>query len=278
MALEFSEEQFEAALQEKEKEETHPEAADPSSSESSSSEDDSTTAFVPPPKPVPSVPTTVNLPPSPAPAPVPSSSASAPSPVPAVSSPVKTVTPPKAAASSSSHHATGAHAISPSDNPFVYNLTNSYFRLQAYLESQLGDLFPFDFLTKKTGINPAHIFLASFLLGFFFVAIGFFDKLICSFVGFAYPTIASLQALKTPTKTDDTHWLIYWVVFAWLNILEYFQSILLWCFPSWFVIKYLFLVWTTLPFTGGARIVYDQVVTRLVWLHAFVFTKLDKRD
>ena len=198
------------------------------------------------------------------PQPVPASSVSAPAP--ARKSPAKVPALPSS---------TPAPPQSTSTNPLIFNLTNSFLRLQTYLDHQLGALFPWSLLPKNSAVHASHVFLGLLVLGFFLVSVGILQTFICSAVGFGYPALASLQALKTPTKTDDTHWLIYWVVFAWLNILEYFRSILLWCFPSWYVLKYLFLVWATLPFTGGARIVFEQVVTRAMWLHSFVFTKLD---
>lgn len=47
-------------------------------------------------------------------------------------------------------------------------------------------------------------------------------------VGFAIPAYYSLEALFSPSKTDDTQWLTYWVVYAFLTVLESLVNAVYW--------------------------------------------------
>ncbi|KAF8784769.1 receptor expression-enhancing protein 5-like [Argiope bruennichi] len=76
-------------------------------------------------------------------------------------------------------------------------------------------------------------------------------------IGILYPAYCSLVALQTPSKKDDTLWLIYWVVFASFNILEALTDVILSWFPFYSTLKLVFLTWCSAPFTyNGAYYVY----------------------
>ena len=47
-------------------------------------------------------------------------------------------------------------------------------------------------------------------------------SLICDVVGFVYPTYMSFKAIESGDDDtfDDRQWLVYWVVFAFLNMVE----------------------------------------------------------
>lgn len=45
------------------------------------------------------------------------------------------------------------------------------------------------------------------------------------------------QAIRTSQKDDDTHWLIYWTVFAAFSLIDFFAEILLCYFPVYWVFK-----------------------------------------
>merc|ERR1711862_1052798 len=63
------------------------------------------------------------------------------------------------------------------------------------------------------------------------------------FLGFLYPVYASIKALITDEKDDDTQWLMYWVVYAAFAPFEQIaleQSKVL---PLFFAVKLLLLFW-----------------------------------
>lgn len=79
-------------------------------------------------------------------------------------------------------------------------------------------------------------------------------------VGFVYPLFASMKALKSEDKEDDSMWLTYWVIYALFTVFESFVDFALGWLPLYFFLKVGFLVFCFLPQTKGARIVYSNVL------------------
>jgi receptor expression-enhancing protein 5/6 len=92
-------------------------------------------------------------------------------------------------------------------------------------------------------------------------------------IGFLYPAYASIKAIETPIKEDDTKWLMYWCVYALFGILEFFSDLLLFCIPFYTLTKCLFLIWLMVPGkNGGTYIVYNRL------LGPFVIKNQDRID
>lgn len=93
-----------------------------------------------------------------------------------------------------------------------------------------------------------------------FLNFGGTGQLLSNITGFVVPGYYSLKALKTKTTDDDTKLLTYWVVFAALQIVEFWSSAILYWVPAYFLFKTVFLLFIGLPFTSGAEMVYNAVL------------------
>jgi len=72
-----------------------------------------------------------------------------------------------------------------------------------------------------------------------------------------YPAYKSFEAIESKSASDDTQWLIYWVVYAFFSIIEVFAEFLLYWIPFYYAFKMAFLLWAMLPQTRGAKYLYD---------------------
>ncbi|KAJ2090187.1 ER membrane protein DP1/Yop1 [Coemansia sp. RSA 986] len=113
---------------------------------------------------------------------------------------------------------------------------------------------------NKTGVPK--VYGAAGVAGVW-VTLVFFNigaPLLVNLVGFGYAAYATVGAIESPGKEDDTQWLTYWVIFGMLNVVEYFTGFLLYWFPFFYVAKLGFLVWLMLPATRGAEKLYHTGV------------------
>jgi receptor expression-enhancing protein 5/6 len=86
-------------------------------------------------------------------------------------------------------------------------------------------------------------------------------------IGFLYPAYASLRAIESPDPHDDTEWLVYWVVFSALFVVENFLEWVLFWIPYYYPLKVTFLLWCMLPRYKGAQMVYDTIIKPLFKQH-----------
>lgn len=84
--------------------------------------------------------------------------------------------------------------------------------------------------------------------------------MLSNIAGFVIPGYYSLVALETTTTADDTALLTYWVVFAFLNVIEFWSRTILYWVPFYFLFKTMFLVYIGVPAFGGAQLVYNSVI------------------
>uniref|UniRef100_A0A0L0NZH7 Protein YOP1 n=1 Tax=Candidozyma auris TaxID=498019 RepID=A0A0L0NZH7_CANAR len=93
-----------------------------------------------------------------------------------------------------------------------------------------------------------------------FLNIAGIGQLLSNVAGFVIPGYFSLIALETRSKDDDTQLLTYWVVFAFLNVIEFWSRAILYWVPFYFFLKTIFLIYIGVPAFGGARIIYANVI------------------
>ncbi|KAL2650655.1 hypothetical protein R1flu_018783 [Riccia fluitans] len=79
-----------------------------------------------------------------------------------------------------------------------------------------------------------------------------------------YPLYASIMAIESPFKEDDTQWLTYWVLYSLFSLVELcFDPVLSWI-PMWYTFKLAAIGWLVLPQFRGAAFVYDHYVRKFV--------------
>lgn len=93
-----------------------------------------------------------------------------------------------------------------------------------------------------------------------FLNLGGIGQFLSNIAGFVIPGYFSLIALETSGKDDDTQLLTYWVVFAFLNVIEFWSKAILYWVPFYFLFKTFFLLYIGIPSFGGARSIYVNVI------------------
>lgn len=93
-----------------------------------------------------------------------------------------------------------------------------------------------------------------------FLNVGGIGQLLSNIAGFVVPGYYSLHALETSTTDDDTQLLTYWVVFAFLNVIEFWSKAILYWIPFYWLFKTFFLLYIGIPSTGGAVSVYNSLI------------------
>ena len=124
-----------------------------------------------------------------------------------------------------------------------------------------------DLLNKieaATNVKRHTLFLGGLCFIVFYLAVGYAANFLCYFLGFVFPTYASVKAIETGNVADDTKWLTYWLVFSTVNFLEIF---LLWI-PLYYLLKFFLLVWCMFPGPwSGTTFIYNFLICPFVMRH-----------
>jgi len=72
---------------------------------------------------------------------------------------------------------------------------------------------------------------------------------------------ASYKAIGTKDKEDDTHWLMYWVIFGIFSVVESIGDYGLYWVPFYYELKLAFLVALQFRRFGIAKYLYENVVS-----------------
>ena len=85
---------------------------------------------------------------------------------------------------------------------------------------------------------------------------------------FVYPARASFASVDASDRSDVKLWLVYWVVYAFFQLLETsWEESLLGVVPFYFAFKLGFLVWCQMPSTRGAAFVHSHILAPFLKKH-----------
>ncbi|KAJ4991686.1 membrane biogenesis protein yop1 [Stagonosporopsis vannaccii] len=131
-------------------------------------------------------------------------------------------------------------------------------RAQAHLSQLDKELSKYPALNnfeKQSSVPKVYAVLGLAGLYFFLIFFNIAGEFLVNIAGFVIPAYYSLNALFTASKVDDTQWLTYWVVFAFLTVFESAVSAVYW-FPFYYTFKFVLILWMALPQTSGAQIIF----------------------
>ncbi|SGZ54416.1 CIC11C00000002815 [Sungouiella intermedia] len=130
------------------------------------------------------------------------------------------------------------------------------------MAASTSGITPLSFFEQQTGLPRSYAVLSGsgVYLALVFLNIGGMGQLLSNIAGFVIPGYYSLIALDTVSKADDTELLTYWVVFAFLNVIEFWSRAILYWIPFYFLFKTIFLLWAGIPPFGGSKVVYVNII------------------
>jgi len=135
-------------------------------------------------------------------------------------------------------------------------------RIDKYLEEEDNQITKtLTLIEQKTNVKKRYLAFSVVIWVVGYLVFGFAASLLCSFIGFVYPAYKSVKAIESKATGDDTEWLMYWVVYASFNCLEFFSDIVLSWIPFYFLLKCVFLIWCMAPFSyNGSKMIYYKLI------------------
>lgn len=144
-------------------------------------------------------------------------------------------------------------------------------KLCAFIEKKTEDVALIDTVRSKAPFfqRRAHVVLAMIAVAVVLIALVFGVDAVVSLVVMVYPLMQSVRCLRTAEQEKMVPvWLTYWVVVAFLSLLEVFFGFVVAFIPMYHLVKMAFLVWC-MPPTQGAQLVFSRAAAPL-------FAKVDE--
>ena len=79
-------------------------------------------------------------------------------------------------------------------------------------------------------------------------------------VKLAYPLWVSFKSIKSTGSSDDTTWLIYWVVMSIASFAEIYLVPFVQWVPFFMLARLLFYIWLQLPVCNGSIIIFKKFI------------------
>ncbi|KAM3717291.1 Receptor expression-enhancing protein [Dirofilaria immitis] len=131
-------------------------------------------------------------------------------------------------------------------------------------------------IEHKTMIRREQIFYAAIFLLIALLLVQNFDPLLCAVVSCLYPAYETTKSLTMRSNEEykqRKHWLIYWIVFSFVTLQDYYMEWLTKLFSPLFLLKMLFLMLLALPQTGVAELCYCDIVVPVLSIVNNAFLK-----
>ncbi|VDO03050.1 unnamed protein product [Rodentolepis nana] len=110
---------------------------------------------------------------------------------------------------------------------------------------------------EKTGVKAEYIIYGACAFIVLWLMVGWGATLLANFIGFLYPAYASIKAIESTCKEDDTKWLTYWVVYAAFGLIETFTDIFLYWIPLYCIL----LIYLMIPGKyNGSILLYNRFI------------------
>jgi receptor expression-enhancing protein 5/6 len=150
-----------------------------------------------------------------------------------------------------------------------HNIDSWKKRLDELLHDKDSCMTPiFEKFEAKTGVKRLNLVLGFVAFISVYLMVGYGADFLCNFIGFIYPAYASVKAIESREKDDDTKWLTYWVVFSVFSLVEFFADIFLFWIPLYWFFKCVFLVYCMAPFSwNGSIFIYHRFIRPFVLKH-----------
>eukprot|EP00918_Siedleckia_nematoides_P079834 GHVU01174940.1.p1 GENE.GHVU01174940.1~~GHVU01174940.1.p1 ORF type:complete len:201 (-),score=33.02 GHVU01174940.1:2142-2744(-) len=148
------------------------------------------------------------------------------------------------------------------------NLQNWKSQLEKKLQEKNACTDILEKIEKKTNVKRLHLVLGIAAVIALWLMVGYGAQFLCNFLGFLYPAYASVKAIESKGKDDDTKWLTYWVVYSTFSLVEFFTDIFLFWIPFYWLLKCMFLIYCMVPFPwNGSLTIYNRFIRPFILKH-----------